>query len=140
MKRIALATCILSVAAATLGGAVTSFYDLEMKTLAGKPADLSQYRGTVSLVVNVASAAINEVHWLDAVLFEQTEFVKDYFDASLFPPSDYLWSGTAHASISSMYPRRTLKDERLQTTLTDFVPAGVQFQTHYGETAPASSI
>ena len=55
MKRIALATCILSVAAATLGGAVTSFYDLEMKTLAGKPADLSQYRGTVSLVVNVAS-------------------------------------------------------------------------------------
>ena len=55
MKRIALATSILSVAAATLGGAVTSFYDLEMNTLAGKPADLSQYRGTVSLVVNVAS-------------------------------------------------------------------------------------
>jgi len=55
MKRIALATCILSVAAATLGGAVTSFYDLKTNTLAGKPADLSQYRGTVSLVVNVAS-------------------------------------------------------------------------------------
>ena len=55
MKRIALATCILSVAAVTLGGAVTSFYDLETNTLAGKPADLSQYRGTVTLVVNVAS-------------------------------------------------------------------------------------
>ncbi len=55
MKRIALATCILSVAAVTLGGAVTSFYDLKTNTLAGKPADLSQYRGTVSLVVNVAS-------------------------------------------------------------------------------------
>ena len=32
-----------------------SFYDLKTKTLAGKPADLAQYRGTVSLVVNVAS-------------------------------------------------------------------------------------
>ncbi|HEY5618786.1 MAG TPA: glutathione peroxidase [Vicinamibacterales bacterium] len=34
---------------------VASFYDLKTKTLDGKPADLSQYRGTVSLVVNVAS-------------------------------------------------------------------------------------
>lgn len=37
------------------GGAVASFYDLKTRTLAGQPADLSQYRGTVSLVVNVAS-------------------------------------------------------------------------------------
>jgi glutathione peroxidase len=32
-----------------------SFYDLKTMTLDGKPADLSQYRGKVSLVVNVAS-------------------------------------------------------------------------------------
>lgn len=32
-----------------------SFYDLKTNTLAGKPADLAQYRGKVSLVVNVAS-------------------------------------------------------------------------------------
>jgi glutathione peroxidase len=32
-----------------------SFYDLRTTTLAGKPADLAQYRGKVSLVVNVAS-------------------------------------------------------------------------------------
>jgi glutathione peroxidase len=32
-----------------------SFYDLRTATLDGKPADLSQYRGMVSLVVNVAS-------------------------------------------------------------------------------------
>jgi glutathione peroxidase len=32
-----------------------SFYDLKTTTLDGKPADLSQYRGKVSLVVNVAS-------------------------------------------------------------------------------------
>jgi glutathione peroxidase len=37
------------------GAAMTSFYDLKTRTLDGKPADLSQYRGTVSLVVNVAS-------------------------------------------------------------------------------------
>jgi glutathione peroxidase len=32
-----------------------SFYDLKTNTLDGKPADLSQYKGSVSLVVNVAS-------------------------------------------------------------------------------------
>src|SRR5688500_11205402 len=32
-----------------------SFYDLKTMTLTGKPADLAQYRGKVSLVVNVAS-------------------------------------------------------------------------------------
>ena len=37
------------------GGAVMSFYDLKTMTLAGAPADLGEYQGTVSLVVNVAS-------------------------------------------------------------------------------------
>jgi glutathione peroxidase len=37
------------------GVTVASLYDLKTRTLDGKPADLSQYRGTVSLVVNVAS-------------------------------------------------------------------------------------
>jgi glutathione peroxidase len=37
------------------GGSVSSFYELKTTTLDGKPADLSQYRGLVSLVVNVAS-------------------------------------------------------------------------------------
>jgi glutathione peroxidase len=39
----------------TAGTTVASFYDLKTRTLDGKPADLAQYRGTVSLVVNVAS-------------------------------------------------------------------------------------
>ena len=34
---------------------MTSLYALKTMTLDGKPADLGQYRGTVSLVVNVAS-------------------------------------------------------------------------------------
>jgi glutathione peroxidase len=37
------------------GGAVQSFYDLKTETLDGKPADLSAYKGQVSLVINVAS-------------------------------------------------------------------------------------
>src|SRR5688572_32678506 len=36
-------------------GSASSFYDLKTTTLDGKPADLSQYRGKVTLVVNVAS-------------------------------------------------------------------------------------
>src|SRR6266851_3943966 len=40
---------------ASSGGSVTSFYDLKTNTLLGKPGNLAQYRGKVSLVVNVAS-------------------------------------------------------------------------------------
>src|SRR5262245_61164178 len=37
------------------GGAMTSFYDLKTMSLDGKPGNLDQYKGKVSLVVNVAS-------------------------------------------------------------------------------------
>ena len=57
---VALAMCLSAVVDAQqprggAGAGVTSFYDLKTMTLAGTPADLAQYRGTVSLVVNVAS-------------------------------------------------------------------------------------
>src|ERR687892_696799 len=42
-------------AAAVVAQQARSFYDLKTMTLDGKPADLAQYRGKVSLVVNVAS-------------------------------------------------------------------------------------
>ena len=42
-------------AKSTPGGTVTSFYDLTTMTLDGKPGNLAQYKGKVSLVVNVAS-------------------------------------------------------------------------------------
>src|SRR5690349_24435013 len=41
--------------ASQAGGSVTSFYDLKPMTLDGKPGNLAQYKGKVSLVVNVAS-------------------------------------------------------------------------------------
>ncbi len=46
---------VIAAASAALSAQAASFYDLKTRTLLGKPADLSQYRGTVSLVVNVAS-------------------------------------------------------------------------------------
>jgi len=51
----ALSAPVAIVAQQQAGGAVRSFYELKTSTLAGKPAELSQYRGKVSLVVNVAS-------------------------------------------------------------------------------------
>jgi glutathione peroxidase len=55
---------LASAAAVLAGGALTfamtdaapaSFYDFKTTTLDGKPADLGQYKGKVTLVVNVAS-------------------------------------------------------------------------------------
>ena len=45
----------LMVGAAALTGLESSFYDFKTQTLLGKPADLGDYRGKVTLVVNVAS-------------------------------------------------------------------------------------
>jgi len=36
-------------------GGAASFYDIDVKALDGKPGNLARYKGTVSLVVNVAS-------------------------------------------------------------------------------------
>jgi glutathione peroxidase len=53
---VALLTLALAVVAATaITLAAESFYDLKTKTLLGKNGDLAQYKGKVSLVVNVAS-------------------------------------------------------------------------------------
>jgi glutathione peroxidase len=64
LRAIAGAALVLTGAAAPLlatqarpaaGGPASSLYDLKTTTLDGKAADLSQFRGLVSLVVNVAS-------------------------------------------------------------------------------------
>jgi glutathione peroxidase len=51
----ALVFAITAALAAAPGGSVPSFYDLKTSYLDGKPADLSVFRGKVTLVVNVAS-------------------------------------------------------------------------------------
>jgi glutathione peroxidase len=57
MRTSVLAMISLTVALAALLSAAgaASFYDLKTQTLLGKPADLGDYRGKVTLVVNVAS-------------------------------------------------------------------------------------
>lgn len=47
--------CVVSVTAVLTAQQPQSFYDLKTTSLDGKAADLGQYRGKVSLVVNVAS-------------------------------------------------------------------------------------
>jgi glutathione peroxidase len=70
------------------GGAVTSFYDLDTRTLDGKPGNLSQYRGTVSLVVNVASKCgyTPQYEGLEAL---QREMKGKGFNVLGFPSNDF---------------------------------------------------
>jgi glutathione peroxidase len=51
----AMISLIVAFAAALPAAGPASFYDLKTQTLLGKPADLGDYRGKVTLVVNVAS-------------------------------------------------------------------------------------
>ena len=56
MSKIMLAVLLAAGVSATMSAQQPkSFYDLKTTALDGKPADLAQYRGKVSLVVNVAS-------------------------------------------------------------------------------------
>ena len=53
--KLSLTVLVLVAAAAAISAQSGSFYDLKTKTLLGKNGDLAQYKGKVSLVVNVAS-------------------------------------------------------------------------------------
>ena len=55
MSMFAMLSLTLAFAAAVSAAGATSFYDLKTQTLLGKPADLGDYRGKVTLAVNVAS-------------------------------------------------------------------------------------
>ncbi len=70
------------------GGAMTSFYDLKTMTLQGKPADLGEYRGKVSLVVNLASKCgfTPQYEGLEAL---QREMRAKPFNVLGFPSNDF---------------------------------------------------
>ena len=55
MSLFAVTMSALAVAVTLSAAGPASFYDLKTQTLLGKPADLGDYRGRVTLVVNVAS-------------------------------------------------------------------------------------
>ena len=68
--------------------AAPSFYDLKTTTLTGQPADLAQYRGRVSLVVNVASkcAFTPQYEGLEKL---QREMKDKGFNVLGFPSNDF---------------------------------------------------
>ena len=55
MSLFAVTLSALAVAVTLSAAGAASFYDLKTQTLLGKPADLGDFRGRVTLVVNVAS-------------------------------------------------------------------------------------
>jgi glutathione peroxidase len=55
MQLFALASSVFALAAAVNTAGPASLYDIKTQTLLGKPADLGDFRGKVTLVVNVAS-------------------------------------------------------------------------------------
>ncbi len=67
---------------------MTSFYDLKTATLEGEPAELSTYRGKVSLVVNVASRCgfTPQYEGLEAL---QREMQGKNFTVLAFPSNDF---------------------------------------------------
>ena len=86
---VAAATLFVPAAAqAPSGGSVTSFYDLKTNTLLGKPGDLAQYKGKVSLVVNVASKCGFTPQY-DGLEKLQREMKDKPFNVLGFPSNDF---------------------------------------------------
>jgi glutathione peroxidase len=52
-------TAVVAGSLSVMAAAPASFYDIETKTLDGKPGNLAQFKGKVALVVNVASKCGN---------------------------------------------------------------------------------
>jgi len=75
-------------AAVVISAQAGSFYDLKTKTLLGKNGDLAQYRGKVSLVVNVASKCgfTPQYEGLEAL---QREMKGKAFNVLGFPSNDF---------------------------------------------------
>lgn len=65
---------------------------------------------------------IGDVFYLDMIQAELTYKPTDYFDGSLPTEVGAVWSGTANASATHLYPRRDIKILRLAQTLSKWTP------------------
>ena len=96
------------------------------------PSNTSQ----VTVEVTWVGCAAGEIHYLDAVLFEEGWAVRPYFDAGSFAGSqtagDYLWQGSNEIGPSYYYRNLTNKLARLKAVL-----AGAPI-TDFGQQSPLS--
>src|SRR5258706_8874300 len=85
---IASAAFLVPLAAQQARSTPMSFYDLKTNTLLGKPGNLSQYKGKVSLVVNVASKCgfTPQYEGLEAL---QRDMKGKAFNVLGFPSNDF---------------------------------------------------
>src|SRR5688500_8123442 len=92
-------------------GAVTSFYDLKTMTLNGKPVSLADYRGKVSLVVNVASACgyTPQYEGLEKL---QREMKDKGFNVLGFPSNDFGGQEPGTAQEIATFCKLTYEDRK----------------------------
>ena len=89
MPKFALAVlCALAVTAVVSAQQPQSFYDLKTMALDGKPGNLAQYKGRVSLVVNVASKCGYTPQY-DGLEKLQREMKGKSFNVLGFPSNDF---------------------------------------------------
>lgn len=84
--------------------------------------------GATHARIRVPLAAGGEVHYIDAVLFEQSDWLRGYFDGSTGVTPDSwtgvasrAWTGTAHASTSTQTDTNTLPYSAASTSNLPFI-------------------
>ena len=81
---------------------------------------------TLQGVIYSSPTASNGVVYFDAAQLEPTITATDYFDGSL-SNQDAVWSGTANASASYIYPNRTKRLARLTYSIANYLPANTPY-------------
>ncbi|WP_143662684.1 hypothetical protein [Streptomyces sp. CB03238] len=86
-----------------------------------------QFYGGVLVPKATYTASSNGLSfWLDDVLLEETDELRDYFDGADIS-ADYLWQGTSNMSKSLYFPGRARHAQRLTEIVRDNVPWGTTF-------------
>lgn len=82
------------------------------------------------VIASVSNPTSGHTTYLDAAVFEQTDYSPVFFSGSVADSSgtDSVWSGTAANSYSLLYPSRLVKLARLRDTLDYYVPNGVTWR------------
>ena len=91
-------------------------------------ASTSSTYSAITLQARIFSSAnaANGVVYFDAAQLEPSIVATDYFDGSL-SNQDAKWAGTAHSSISYIYPNRTKRLARLTYSVANYLPANTPY-------------